>query len=167
MDEHLHLQGAGTYVFDAIPKTETITGDYYLNTRNNMYGFQLGAELMECDCRWEYGFRFKVAPMMNIVEGSSQLTTSSLGSVELPPWVTATHIAADIDLAQWLPIRSIPTWRSRRDMTSLGLPASAWPRNRRSGSNIASLLSTGSPQTPNTHGTLFYQGLTLGLTWMR
>jgi hypothetical protein len=170
VDEQLHLHGSGTYAFDAlpVPNTEAITGDYYLNTRNNMYGFQLGAELMERDCRWEYGFRFKVAPMMNVVEGSSQLSTSSLGNVVLPPWVTTTQIAADIDLGAVATYKIHPNVAIKAGydiawLTGVGLA----PEQIRSGSNIASLLSTGSSQTPNTHGTIFYQGLTLGLTWMR
>lgn len=48
-------------------------------------------------------------------------------------------------------------------LTGVGLA----PEQVRNETSITSLLNTGSPQTPNTHGTLFYQGLTLGLTWMR
>jgi hypothetical protein len=123
---------------------------------------------MERDCRWEYGFRFKVAPMMNVVEGSSQLSTSSLGNVVLPPWVTTTQIAADIDLG------AVATYKIHPNVAIKAGYDIAWlagvglaPEQVRGGNSIASLLSTGSSQTPNTHGTLFYQGLTLGLTWMR
>ena len=175
VDEQLHLHGSGNYGFDTnrdgvIDRTEVLSGDYFLNTRNNMYGFQVGAELMERDCRWEYGLRFKVAPMMNVVEGSSQLTTNNpySGGTALPPWVTTSHVAADIDLGAVATYKIHPNVAIKAGydiawLTGVGLA----PEQVRSGSEIATLLQTGNPQTPDAHGTLFYQGLTLGLTWMR
>ncbi len=53
-----------------------ISGDYWVNSHNNLLGLQIGGDYIHRQCKWTYGFRFKVGPFINFCDQESRVITN-------------------------------------------------------------------------------------------
>ncbi len=73
-DESAAFRGRGTI------NATAVSGDYIVDTRNEMYGPQIGADLMFRECRLTWGVQIKVAPMINFADHVSSVRTTAAAS---------------------------------------------------------------------------------------
>lgn len=60
--------------------TTAVSGDYVIDTSNEMYGPQIGADLMFRECKLTWGVQIKIAPMINFADHVSRVRTSAAAS---------------------------------------------------------------------------------------
>lgn len=54
----------------------TNSGRYGIRTHNDMFGFQIGGELMFRDRLWEFGARYKLGPLLNYADQVSEIAAT-------------------------------------------------------------------------------------------
>ena len=134
------------------------TGTYLLRTDNDMIGPQLGAELMFRQCTWEWGLRFKVAPMADLAEQDLAATT-------VDP-VFGNRAAAFRDerteLAGLIEFGVVGAYRLRPNLAIHAAYDLAWLTGVALAPDQAA-----SPGWVNMDGGLFFHGLVAGFEWSR
>lgn len=61
-----------------------VSGDYKVWTHNNLFGCQVGGELMDRHCKWEWGGRATIGPFINYADQ----TTIAINSAASDPFAT-------------------------------------------------------------------------------
>jgi len=56
---------------------DNVGGDYAVRTHNDLFGFQVGADLIYRKCRWRYGVKAKAGPYVNFSDQFSHVTTDA------------------------------------------------------------------------------------------
>ncbi len=69
LDEDFHFTGESEGIFEAVPFEGL--GRYSIATDNNMFGFQIGADLLHHGRNWSWGLQAKAAPLINLSEQGS------------------------------------------------------------------------------------------------
>lgn len=73
-DESAAFRGRGTN------NATAVSGDYVVNTSNEMYGPQIGADLMFRECKLTWGVQVKAAPMINFSDHVSRVQTTAFAA---------------------------------------------------------------------------------------
>lgn len=74
LDEEFGLFGRSVVINDE--GTFRGTGDYIINTHNDMIGFQIGGDMLWRECLWDWGIRYKLGPLINFSDQRSTITTT-------------------------------------------------------------------------------------------
>jgi hypothetical protein len=158
------------------------SGWYRIHTNNDLYGFQIGGELMFRDRLWEWGGRWKLGPMINFAEQSSDLTGRrhvAEGNPDPVGYPTVASIyrtahkyevsgMAEIGVEGTYKITPHLTFHAAYDwlfLTGLALaPEQVDYQLSAAASDDVHGINT--PGILNNNGHALYQGLTLGLEWL-
>ncbi len=134
------------------------TGTYLLRTDNDMIGPQIGTELMFRQCTWEWGLRFKVAPMADLAEQDLAVST-------VDP-VFGNRAAAFRDqrteLAGLIEFGVVGSYKLRPNLAVHAAYDLAWLTGIALAPDQAA-----SPGWVNLDGGLFFHGLMAGFEWTR
>lgn len=176
IDEDFVFSGRGTTVRYNVVGQQVVetaidtSGLYRIETRNDLFGFQIGGELKFRDRLWEWGARYKLGPFVNFAEHSSDLIgrRKVLYGLPDPEWyprsVTVHRNARRTEVAGWAEVGVegtyfiTPNWifHAAYDwmfLTNLALAPEQVD------------YRVGAAPTINTNGHALYHGLTLGLEW--
>lgn len=69
LNEDFHFLGESEGIVDDVPFEGL--GRYSIAADNNMFGFQIGADLLQHGRNWSWGFQAKAAPLINVSEQGS------------------------------------------------------------------------------------------------
>ena len=168
-EEQLAMYGSGQ-VTNLAGATETHNGSWLLNTRNNMYGFQLGTEVVQRSCVWEYGLHFNVSPFINAADMASNVSSHDpfLGDNSSIFSGHNQNVAVDLNLGALASYKLYPNLavKAKYDIGWLcGVGMASDQANAIAADVRAGELN--GVERVNTHGTIFYQGLSLGLEYTR
>ncbi|MCR4411643.1 MAG: hypothetical protein NUV77_04355, partial [Thermoguttaceae bacterium] len=134
------------------------TGTYVTRTDNDLLGFQIGTDLMFRQCVWEWGFRFKVAPLVNMAEQEAHVVTAD-------PVFGDRSVAfrdSNTELAGLIEFGVVGNYKLRPNLAVHAAYDIAWL------TGVA--LAPDQAITPgkiDAEGGFFFQGLTVGLEWTR
>lgn len=134
------------------------TGTYLLRTDNDMIGPQIGTEMMFRQCTWEWGLRFKVAPMADLAEQDLAVTTVD------PVFGDKAAAFRDrrTELAGLIEFGVVGSYKLRPNLAVHAAYDLAWL----TGVALAPDQAT-SPGRVNLDGGLFFHGLVAGFEWTR
>jgi hypothetical protein len=182
LDEQFTLNGTGEYIFfDFVQPpgggiqttpigTATANGELLIHTASNMYGIQFGGDLMYHDTAWKWGVRYKVAPLVDVVDRTEHVASLSDNQVSAPNFFVSsedhkTHVAAltEVGLVGSYKIRPNLSVQAAYDVNWL-FGAALAPKQ---GFQNTNPLFLGVQHPIDTSSVLFFQGLTLGLEWAR
>lgn len=143
-----------------------VLGTYRIRTHNDMFGFQVGADLTFADKRWTWGVRSKAAPMVNFSDFNGRLVT---GGGAADPFVgedidrrrqnsnPEAALLGEVSLFGTYEIT--PNFRLHASYDWMFAVALALaPEQLRFEENPDSRL--------NDNGKIYYNGLTLGVEWL-
>ena len=77
LDETFGFHGRGRFTDNGV--TNPVSGDYDIRTHNDIFGPQIGADLMFHQCRYSYGVQTKLAPLVNFSDQFSTIVTDASG----------------------------------------------------------------------------------------
>ena len=145
-------------------ETQHAVGDYNIATHNSLLGFQIGADMTFRKCRWAWGVESKLGPYINFANQTSYINACHRGRHAPPVFQSA---------ADGEPVSS---GHDRRGRFSGHLQVPSQPDGPR---GYDFMWITGVALAPeqlqfaakpvnsiNTNGTIFAQGVSLGLEWM-
>ncbi len=157
LDQRFGLFGEG--------QTDTVDtrGSYVIDTHNDMLGFHFGSELVDRHCRWNWGFRWRVTPMVNFAGQGSRITSSGdpvlgVGPFDSYRYRSRTTVSAFIDLGFMAEYQLRPNLTARAGydiMWGFGLAVAGEQFD----------FDPARPAQLRTDATLFFQGLTASLDW--
>jgi len=165
IDEKFGFFGRGTIIDGAV--SNNVSGDYVIRSHNDMFGVQVGADLMFQGRLGSWGCRAKAAPMINYCDQSSRLVTNAAGGDPYAPVdLDERRIAKKHDIALLGEVGIAGTYKIRPHMILHASYDFIWV----TGVAMApEQLDFGSTPTLrlNDNGHLFYHGLSVGLecTW--
>jgi len=150
-----------------------VRGDYDVRTHNDLFGFQIGADLIYRKCRWRYGFKAKAGPYVNFSDQYSRITTDE---------VTLPGIFPD-DADQTFAAQNIPRRGRKNSIALLAEVGFVGEYRIRPNMNLRAAYDfmwiTGLALAPeqmqfrpdptsavNTNGHIFSHGITLTAEWM-
>ena len=159
--ELVETGGGGTRV---IP----LSGDYLIRTHNDLVGFQIGADYSFRRCKWTWGIRSKVGPFVNLSDQISDVTTDAAGD----PFASGSDmdrhtrdisddlaIIGDLGITATYKLRPNCLVRVSYDLLFVAGVALAPDQLD---------FNLSAPQTDdiNRNGTVFAQGVSLGMEWL-
>ena len=130
-----------------------------IRTHNDMFGFQVGAELIRRQCRLEYGVAAKAAPMINWSDQFTDVTTSGMAS-------PLTRYARKDDLAFFGEVSAVGRYKLLPNLVAYASFDFMWLLGAALAPEQIDFTLAPTPKV-NDNGHVFYQGMTLGLeaTW--
>ena len=145
-----------------------ISGDYWIRTRNDLVGLQIGGDYMMRRCKWNYGVRWKAGPFINFSDQQSRILINAVGD----PFVPADRQVRDIPLAArktgaalMFELGFVGTYKCRPDLMLRASYDFMWV----SGLALAPeqlRFEDDPPSVVNDNGHLYYHGLSLGLEYI-
>lgn len=165
VDEVFGLFGRGTILYGAV--SNDVSGDYVIRSHNDMFGVQVGADLMFQSRLLSWGVRCKAAPMINYCDQSSRVVTNAAaGDPYVAVDVDESRVAEKHDLALLGEVGVSASYKIRPHMVLHLAYDFIWI----TGVAMApEQLDFGTTPTLrlNDNGHLFYHGLSAGLecTW--
>lgn len=163
LDEVFGWSSSGTVTDLGTLVSTPVTGDYDINTHNDMVGIQIGTEVMFRKCRYEWGARAKAAPMVNFSDQISRVTTTGAAGDPLATGdLNTVRFAKNDGLAFIGEVSLLGTWRVSDVLIAHAGYHFAWITGlARAGEQIN--YQTNPPARLNTNGHVFDSGLTLGV----
>ena len=73
VDEQYRFSSSGSRLDSGRNPTTLASGEYRIKTYNDLIGLQFGGDWLFRDCKWTYGLRAKMGPMINFSNKSSQV----------------------------------------------------------------------------------------------
>lgn len=160
VDEGFTFRGAGTYSRDdgGTITEGLLSGTYFAHTNNQMVGLLLGTELTYRERGWELGGHFKASPVINTVSTDSRIDTTDpiFGDQHASFRYSSTRVAAILELG------FLGTYRLNHRLAIRGGYDIAWL----TGVAFAPVQRPSANEVIAT-GTVFFQGLTLGMEYRR
>lgn len=150
-----------------------VSGDYSIQARNRLLGFQVGGDLMWRNCRWSWGTRYRVAPFVNLADQESTITSDGAadplatgGNFNLRRTADADVAAVALELGFVGSYKILPHLVLHAAYDLMWVPGVALGPDQLD-FTLNPDASLNAPAHLNTGGTLFYQGLTMSaeLTW--
>jgi hypothetical protein len=159
IDERFNLHSVSQITNGGV--TTNGLGDYDILTHNDMLGIQIGADMTFRKCRWAWGVRSKLGTYINFANQGSSI---SAGATNLPN-VSISSAGTKHDAALIGEVGFEASYKFRPNLVG----RAGWDFMWITGVALApdQLQFTSSPtNTVNVNGTIFSQGLTLGLEWL-
>lgn len=159
-DEAFTMRGAGFFTQNngGVITQGLLSGTYFATTHNEMFGLNFGTELTFRQKGWDLGFRFKAAPMFNTAIAASRVDTSDpiFGNQHVSFRFVDTKVAALLELGAVGTYRLNDRWAARCGYDVAWLTGLALAPVQRPAAN--QVIAT---------GTVFFQGLILGIEYRR
>ena len=165
LDENFtfHSQTEGFFTPSPNLVRYTGTGDYDIVTHNDMLGLQIGADMTFRKCKWAWGVQAKAGPYINFSNEDSTISGQVVGP-SLPN-VTQRLVGDRYTAAIISEVGFQAIYKFRPNL----MARAAWDFMWVSGVALApeQLQFVANPtERINTNGTIFSQGVSLGLEWM-
>jgi len=168
IDEQFDLASRGRInVFDDdgnLVADGLLSGDYFIRTHNDLVGIQIGADLMQRNCKWSYGVRVKAGPFVNFSDQFSRAVSSAPDD----PFATQTLNESRVDRQDQVSLVGevgfVGTYHIRPNLALRASYDFMWV----TGLALAPAqltFDTNPPAAIQTEGTAFYHGLSLGAEW--
>jgi len=77
IDERFCFRSSG--MVDDNGAQSNVSGDYDIDTHNDLFGFQIGGDYIHRQCKWQWGFRGKTGLFVNFADQNSRILTSAPG----------------------------------------------------------------------------------------
>jgi hypothetical protein len=162
-----HSQGnVGTFISGTEVASDAVSGDYDIQTQNDMLGFQVGADVDYHACKWSCGVRTKLGPYVNFSRELKDIVNDTAG---LPSMATFdNHFDVHAQRAALVGEVSFQaTYQFRPNLIGRASYDFIWITGLALGADqLTWQLDPAGDNTINTNGTVFYQGPTLSLEWM-
>jgi hypothetical protein len=149
---------------DAQTGDHVTSGNYTVQTENDLLGLQMGADLIFRRCKWSWGVHSKVGPYVNFARSMQEIKTQGAGDpfalIELNDrFNTLKHKVALIgEVGFEANYKFTPNMTGRVAYDFMWINGLALAPEQ--------LQFTDTPEsTINTNGSIFSQGLTMGLEW--
>lgn len=164
LDEVFGFHGRGRFTDNGV--TNPVSGDYDIRTHNDMFGPQVGADLMFHRCRYSFGVQGKVAPLVNFSDQSSTIVTDASAD----PLATFGDIndfrhAKNINCSLVGEVSILGNYRVRKNMVAHAGYHFVWI----TGLALASEQIQFHPSAADSikdNGDVFYHGISGGLEWI-
>jgi hypothetical protein len=138
------------------------TGDYDVVTHNDMLGFQVGAEMTFRRCRWSWGLTAKVGPYVNFASQSSTIDASVEGvSDSVNQQIDAAHCVAAVVCETGVET----TYKFRPNLIGHASYDLMWVSGLALAPNQLQFVASPLDRVAAS-GTIFSQGVSLGLEWL-
>ena len=163
LDENLGWSSAGTITDLGTLVSTPVTGDYDVNTHNDMIGVQVGTEVMFRKCQFAWGARVKAAPMVNFSDQLSRVTTSGAAADPLAAGDLNNVLFVKKDGLSFIgEVSLLGTWRVSESLIVHAGYHFTWITGlARAGEQIN--FQTNPAPRLNDNGHVFDSGLTLGV----
>jgi hypothetical protein len=168
IDERFNLHSVSQQsITTTVPNQTPVTtvknggGDYEIVTHNDLLGLQIGADMTFRKCRWAWCVRSKIGTYINFANQGSGINASATGL----PNVSISDSGTKHDAALIGEVGFEASYKFRPNLVG----RAGWDFMWISGVALApdQLQFTSSPaNTINVNGTIFSQGLSLGLEWL-
>jgi putative beta barrel porin BBP7 len=166
LDESFGFHSAGRFTDNVLNVTNPVSGDYDILSHNDMFGPQIGADLMFHQCRYSYGVQTKLAPLVNFSDQTSTIVTDASGD----PLATFGDIndvryAKRDDVSLVGEVSILANYRIRKNLVVHAGYHFVWI----TGLALAAEQIQFQPNAAdaiNTDGFVFYQGISGGLEWI-
>jgi hypothetical protein len=165
VDEEFTFRGAGSYtqrdLGGAVIGQGLLSGTYFAHTSNGLVGLNFGTEAAFRGKGWELGFHFKASPMINTAVAASHVDTSDpivggSGDQHASYRFAHTNAAAILELGVLGTYRLSDHWALRGGYDMDWLTGAAFAPAQRPSANQVKAT-----------GTVFFQGLGLGMEYRR
>jgi len=142
----------------------TLSGDYLVRTHNDLAGFQIGADLIQRNCKWTWGVRVKAGPYVNFSDQVSRVASRAPDD----PFATVTLDERRVDRQDEISLVGefgfIGTYQARPNLTLRASYDFMWITGLALAPEQVT-FDTNPPATINTNGMVFYHGVSLGAEW--
>lgn len=164
LDEIFGWHSRGT-INDGISNAP-VSGDYDTHTHNDMFGPQIGLDLMFHQCRYSFGVQTKLAPLVNFSDQSSTIVTNaSADPLNTRPDINDFRYAKKDDCSLVGEVSILGNYRVRQNLVVHAGYHFAWITGLAlAGEQIQFLPNAAA--TLNDNGHVFYQGISGGLEWI-
>ena len=139
------------------------TGDYDIVTHNDLIGLQVGADMTFRKCRWNWGVEAKLGPYINF---SDQVSTINASVIGVPAVDVRERLAASASRAALVgEVGFQATYKFRPNLVGRAAWDFMWVTGVALAPGQLDFSSTPTNQIA-TGGTVFTQGVSLGLEWL-
>ena len=159
-----HSTGVGPFGNDSSQPVQDAAGEYDVVTHNSLLGLQVGAEMMFRKCRWAWGVQAKAGPYVNFCNQSSTIDAAVLDGTARPAYhqylSASAYPAALIGEAGFQ-----ATYKFKPNLTGRASYDVMWVSGVALAPEQLQFIAN-----PTNHvgpsGTIFSQGVSLGLEWL-
>ena len=156
----------GTFVNGTQVASNNVSGNYDIQTQNDLLGLQIGADVDYHACKWGCSLRTKLGPYVNFSHDIKDIVNNTAGLPSTADFDNQFEVRAQrASLVGELSLQATYTFRpnlvgraSYNFMWITGLALGA--------DQLTWSLDPAGNNTINTNGTVFYQGPTLSLEWL-
>jgi hypothetical protein len=149
---------------DVPAAVRTVTGNYTVQTENDLLGLQIGTDLIFRRCKWSWGVRAKVGPYIDFARSMQEIQNQPFGDPFSTVFLnsrfnTIKHKVAFIgEVGFEANYKFTPNMTGRVGYDFMWITGIALAPEQ--------LQFTAAPENMiNTNGNIFSQGLTMGLEW--
>jgi hypothetical protein len=164
IDELFELQSRGDITVGAV--SNEVSGDYLTRTCNNLVGFQIGAELIQRECKYNWGFSAKAGPYINIAKNRIRAVNDAINDPFATIPIDFEHTAAKDEVAFIGEVGAVGTYRIRPNLILRASYDLIWVVGLAMAPDQLD-FGLDPPGYLNTNATAFYHGLSLGFEWIR
>jgi hypothetical protein len=159
-----HSKSTGQFGNDGTLPVQDAVGDYDVTTHNSLLGLQIGADLTFRQCKWTWGVESKLGAYVNFASQSSLIDAAVLDGTARPSYnLPFSGNSSPAALVGEVGFQA--TYKFRPNL----IGRAAWDFMWISGVALApeQLQFVSNPVTKvNTNGSIFSQGVSLGLEWL-
>ena len=142
-----------------------VSGDYDVNTHNDLFGPQIGADLMFHQCRYSYGVQTKLAPLVNFSDQFSRVTTnSSADPLATYDDINEIRYAKKDDCSLVGEVSILGNYRIRQNLVVHAGYHFVWITGLALAGEQMQFMPDAAARL-NDNGHVFYQGISGGLEW--
>jgi len=165
---HLHSQGNVTITDTTTGDTASkpVSGDYDIQTENDLLGLQIGSDIMFRRCKWAWGVRAKVGPYVNFSRDVKEIVNDGFSFAS--PYTSYffndryTHRQQTAALIGEVGFEA--TYKFKPNLMGRAAYDFMWINGLALGPEQFQFTST-PISAINTNGSIFSHGLTLDLEW--
>ena len=139
------------------------TGDYDAVTHNNLIGLQIGADMTFRKCRWEWGVESKLGPCVNFADQMS--TIDGLVDNEPNSFVNKQLVSSKYQVSLIGEVGFQAKYKFTPNMIGRASYDFMWITGIALAPEQVSLVSQPDPRI-NLNGSIFSQGVSLGMEWL-
>ena len=155
----------GSWDDDWTAQAQHAVGDYDIATHNSLVGLQIGADMTFRQCRWAWGIESKLGPYINFANQTSYINAAHSGWHGPHPAYDQRLVANRYQAALIGEVGFQATYKFRPNLMGRASYDFMWitgvalaPEQLQFAANPVNRI--------NTNGTIFAQGVSLGLEWM-
>ncbi|MGW8257410.1 MAG: BBP7 family outer membrane beta-barrel protein [Thermoguttaceae bacterium] len=170
LGEGMHWHSEGNIQYSETTSTgplvdHPISGDYDVKTENDLLGFQIGADLMFRRCKWSWGVEAKIGPYVNFARDVQSILTSAPFDPYATVDIDTGRLEAQKQNASLVgEIKFLASYRFRPNLIGHASYEFMWMSGLALGPEQIQLVTNPLAHI-NTNGSVFLNGVSLGLEW--